>query len=81
MIVKNIILSATVFLFVLMGCSNSDDNPTAPVVMPSFTFDNQNYSVLPSQGINELKQIDVFTFNGTPYTRSSITIIGMIGFA
>jgi len=75
---KALLCASGMFLF-LLGCSSSDDAAPAPVVTPSFTFDNQTYSVIPSSGINELRQQT--TFNDVVYDRSSITVVGMIGFA
>jgi hypothetical protein len=77
---KNIILSASVFLLILTSCNSDDDQPQQPVITPSFTFDNQTYSVLPAQGINEQQMDNFITLNDIPYDRSQISIIGMLGF-
>ena len=75
---KNLIVFTSSLFLLLAGCS-SDDNSTPPVASPSFTFDNQTYSVLPTSGINEIRQST--TFNDVAYNRSSISVIGMIGFS
>lgn len=76
---KKLIVLAGLVLF-LTSCS-SDNNTTPTPVNPSFTFDNQTYTLLPGQGINEIQQNGFITFNDIPYNRSSISIIGMLGFA
>jgi len=67
-------------LLLLTGCSSSDDAPTPPAA-PSFTFDNSTYSLLGAQGITEARMQHVFDIDGVFYNRSSITLIGLIGFS
>lgn len=77
---KNFILiSSCLFLF-LTSCNSSDDAPPVPPV-PSFSFDSQTYSVLPTEGINEMQLNNFSVFNDIPYNRSQISIIGMVGFS
>ncbi|MFT3793200.1 hypothetical protein [Flavobacterium sp.] len=78
---KLLLLVAGLFLF-LTGCGSDDDNSTdMPQSVPqNFSLDNNNYSLLAFQGITEAKMEGVYTFNGIAYTRSQVTLIGMIGF-
>lgn len=73
---------AASFLLISTGCGSDDDNSThVPQSAPqTFSFDNNNYSLLAFQGITEAKMVGTYTFNGIAYTRSQVTLIGMIGF-
>jgi hypothetical protein len=78
---KNLMLISSCLLLFLTGCNSGDNNPPVTPPTASFTFDNQNYSVLPSQGINEMQMNNFVTFNDIPYNRSQISIIGLLGFS
>jgi hypothetical protein len=77
---KNILFAICGLLLILTGCSGSDDAPTPPITQ-SFTFDNSTYSLLGTQGIVEAKMEHVFDIDGVFYNRSSISVIGLIGFS
>jgi len=77
---KSLLLFSSCLFLLLTSCGGGNDDPVVPVVTPSFTFDNQTYSVLASQGINEQQMNDFVVLNDIPYNRSQISIIGMLGF-
>lgn len=76
---KNIIIIAGLFLFIT-SCSNDDSTDAPPPTSPSFSLDNSVFSLLPAQGITEIKSDAVFTINNVTYNRSTISIIGLNGF-
>lgn len=78
---KKMITLAAALLFALAGCSSDDsEDPVPTPAAQSFSFDNNNYTLLSAQAISELKFENVFEAGGVQYDRSGITIIGMNGF-
>lgn len=79
---KKLLFLTAGMLLLLTGCGSDDNNSDVPQSVPqTFSLDNNNYSLLAFQGITEAKVVGTYTFNGINYTRSQLTIIGMIGFA
>lgn len=77
---KNILFAVFGLFLMLTGCGGSDDAPTPPATQ-SFTLDNSTYSLLGTQGITEGRMQHVFDIGGTFYNRSTISVIGLIGFS
>lgn len=75
----NLVLKPLAFLFstlfFLQSCSSSDDTVASSTV---FSVDNQNFTLIPSNSIVELKMNDI-NIEGQLFDRSSITITGISG--
>ena len=79
---KKLLFLVAGFFLLLTGCGSDDDSSeAAQTIAQTFSVDNNNYSLLPMQGLTEGKMEDVYTFNGIAYTRSQVSVVGMIGFA
>jgi hypothetical protein len=77
---KKLLLFPAAFLLLLTSCGGDDDPAYVPPAAQTFMFDDNNYSLLAFQSITEVKMENALTAGGNSYDRSSINVIGMIGF-